>query len=1024
MGGSTTTSSTGTHSLRCSPGATTTAKPGIACSASGSGPRLRSVRWACWPRTGALASALAKLARPRSLGAVFARRFEAFSARHRNAAEAAGAHALVAGYRRLEREALAFWHLTLYNDFCALKHLQWLNALARRFGLEDAVPALLGGHDQPRKRGAPALPDRARRLSCAATAPANALFRTHDDAGVWAALRGEPSYRPPARSLRPPPRGLRRPRHRRAEAGDADLPRGARATGGARAGLARARRPRTDGAPTSARRAAEARVRAILRRPGAPRPLSFPRRPCPPLPSPTRVHAPRSDPPLRPRAPDLPAPGRRPRGRGEARGGGPTSSICRSTRSRTSSREPWSRATSGASSGCDARTTRASRNTSRRPGWRRAAFPVVTRAMAPVETRSGPCVLRGIPSAPGRVGRSRGPRRRPARRRACRRARILVTKTTDPGWIFLMAAASGLVAERGSPLSHTAIIGRELGIPTVVGVEGATTRIPDGAEIVVDGSTGEVYAPRPERGPDAPERPPVRGSWFFARPERRRASLRSPPGARRRESVATVNPDLRDRDGTPVGRSASSRRKTRAPASRSSRRPSIGSAITASVARGVRLNRDIWHGYRLMTRGFDRPPFAGEPRNPATYPAIFEQAGFHVRRRWNTFELGRDALDDLLARFEGAVLPAGYRVLAFADRPNLAAVETLHKRFSPPFRPSSASRPSVRSSSAAWSREGARPSIQAPRSSSTTTPKPWPRFSWSSAIPRRAPCSCTSGASRRRRRRRRAGSCARPSARPCGASGHEGAKSVLATLVARGNPVRRLYGPYASRRSPRVRALRAGALSGSDHATTTARRGSSRTERVYAGPLLDWLYNSRSGGSSLTLVADGPLFSQAWGLLAAPASESPPDPAVRRSHGRRPRGSAASRRGLPELRRLLHAGDRPSAPPFPGRCSRVRRSRGRQGARVLARGPAGHLPGEAQGRSDWPGSWATTVLRRGVSRRVGRDQPAGPRRLPPRAFPGLRGFRARPGASSVATTRAGPTRAATSSPTSPRTRAW
>jgi pyruvate,water dikinase len=70
--------------------------------------------------------------------------------------------------------------------------------------------------------------------------------------------------------------------------------------------------------------------------------------------------------------------------------------------------------------------------------------------------------------------------------------RILVTRTTDPGWIFLMAAASGLVAERGSPLSHTAIIGRELGIPTVVGVEGATRRIPDGALIVVDGGTGVV----------------------------------------------------------------------------------------------------------------------------------------------------------------------------------------------------------------------------------------------------------------------------------------------------------------------------------------------------------------------------------------------------------------------------------------------------------------------------------------------------------------------------------------------------
>ncbi len=73
-----------------------------------------------------------------------------------------------------------------------------------------------------------------------------------------------------------------------------------------------------------------------------------------------------------------------------------------------------------------------------------------------------------------------------------RHDQVLVARSTDPGWVFLMMASAGLVAERGSPLSHTAIIGRELGIPTVVGVEGATARIPDGATLTIDGSTGEV----------------------------------------------------------------------------------------------------------------------------------------------------------------------------------------------------------------------------------------------------------------------------------------------------------------------------------------------------------------------------------------------------------------------------------------------------------------------------------------------------------------------------------------------------
>jgi hypothetical protein len=55
-----------------------------------------------------------------------------------------------------------------------------------------------------------------------------------------------------------------------------------------------------------------------------------------------------------------------------------------------------------------------------------------------------------------------------------------------------MVSAAGLVAEQGSPLSHTAIIGRELGIPTVVGVEGATRRIESGQRIEIDGRTGTV----------------------------------------------------------------------------------------------------------------------------------------------------------------------------------------------------------------------------------------------------------------------------------------------------------------------------------------------------------------------------------------------------------------------------------------------------------------------------------------------------------------------------------------------------
>ena len=69
---------------------------------------------------------------------------------------------------------------------------------------------------------------------------------------------------------------------------------------------------------------------------------------------------------------------------------------------------------------------------------------------------------------------------------------ILVARHTDPGWIALFASASAIVVERGSLLSHSAIVARELGIPCVVGLKGATDWIRDGETIEVDGASGLV----------------------------------------------------------------------------------------------------------------------------------------------------------------------------------------------------------------------------------------------------------------------------------------------------------------------------------------------------------------------------------------------------------------------------------------------------------------------------------------------------------------------------------------------------
>ena len=69
---------------------------------------------------------------------------------------------------------------------------------------------------------------------------------------------------------------------------------------------------------------------------------------------------------------------------------------------------------------------------------------------------------------------------------------ILVARNTDPGWIAVFANASAIVVERGSLLSHSAIVARELGIPCVVGVKGVLEWVKSGEVLAVDGSTGSV----------------------------------------------------------------------------------------------------------------------------------------------------------------------------------------------------------------------------------------------------------------------------------------------------------------------------------------------------------------------------------------------------------------------------------------------------------------------------------------------------------------------------------------------------
>lgn len=69
---------------------------------------------------------------------------------------------------------------------------------------------------------------------------------------------------------------------------------------------------------------------------------------------------------------------------------------------------------------------------------------------------------------------------------------VLVAPITDPSWTPLFVPAGAVVVDVGAPMSHAAIVSRELGIPCVISATGATKRIRDGARVRVDGTAGTV----------------------------------------------------------------------------------------------------------------------------------------------------------------------------------------------------------------------------------------------------------------------------------------------------------------------------------------------------------------------------------------------------------------------------------------------------------------------------------------------------------------------------------------------------
>lgn len=96
--------------------------------------------------------------------------------------------------------------------------------------------------------------------------------------------------------------------------------------------------------------------------------------------------------------------------------------------------------------------------------------------------------LQGTPCSPGVVHGEARVMERPEDAQGG----VLVTYRTDPGWVSVLRSASALLIERGSPLTHVAIVARELEIPTVVQISGLTRRVHSGMNVTVDGSTGTI----------------------------------------------------------------------------------------------------------------------------------------------------------------------------------------------------------------------------------------------------------------------------------------------------------------------------------------------------------------------------------------------------------------------------------------------------------------------------------------------------------------------------------------------------
>ena len=438
---------------------------------------------------GAVLTSIAILLRVKSLRRRLFERFDALRARFLDAGKETTATDLLATFRSIEEMAGAFWYLTIQNDFCVLKYHAWLGKLLQRWAPDHdpgLVNALLSGHESV-ESVAPVRSLLSLTEAVRGDPSALALFETGDDVAIWTALRTDPRRQ-----------ALRDAFDRHLEefgdrsVGDLKLETitfeqdPARLIGLVkhylRVGLAPAARPVRATSAEDLRRTIRGRVkgrvfrlvldraRAAIRaredmRLARTRLFGMVRRLFLRLggllerqrilETASDVHYLTIEELL-----DL------------GRGTGVTGDLAGLAALRKADYARYREVSAPAR-----------RETTGIP----QCSPVPTADAVP-DARA---LLKGTGCSAG-VATGRAAVVIDPEHTVAGRDSILVARTTDPGWVFLMMSAAGIVVERGSLLSHTAIIGRELGIPTVVGAAGATTLIPEGAALRIDGSTGDV----------------------------------------------------------------------------------------------------------------------------------------------------------------------------------------------------------------------------------------------------------------------------------------------------------------------------------------------------------------------------------------------------------------------------------------------------------------------------------------------------------------------------------------------------